>query len=157
MTDRLASNSETGGRRRGRGGRPPSGRQRLERAIELYQREFYRTRSVSRVSELAERLGANRPHLSRIVGQILGKPLGDALRERQLAYAAELLVETRLRIAEIANAAAFGTERTFFRAFKRIYGQTPAEYRTQKSNEMSVDDRCAKSNQMSVDDRRRSR
>lgn len=118
--------------------RSPLARQRLERAIELYLRDCFRARSVARVSELADRLGANRPHLSRLVSRTLGKSLGSALRERQLAYAARLLAETSLSVAEVSSAAAFGTERTFFRAFKNAFDETPAAYRA-KSNQLSVD------------------
>ena len=114
-------------------------RQQIERAIELYLRECYRNETVARVSELADRLGANRPYLSHLVASVLGKSLGDALQERQLSYAAHLLGTTALRMHEIAAKAAFGTERTFFRAFKRSYGETPGAYR-KKNNQMSVDD-----------------
>lgn len=104
-------------------------RHRIERAIELYLRHCYREHTVARVSELAHYLGANRTYLSRVAPRVLGVPLGDALRKRQLAFAERLLLETPLRVAEVAAAAAFGTERTFFRAFQKYYGTTPRAYR----------------------------
>lgn len=104
-------------------------RQWLDRAIERYLRERYRTRTGASVKELAEFLGRSRPHLSRVVPDIFGQTLRAYLRERQLAYAVRLLLETPLSIGEIALAAAFGTERTFFRAFKRAFRQSPAAFR----------------------------
>jgi len=113
---------------------PPSSprsteRHRVERAIELYLRQCFRTPTVARVSELAAALGANRTYLSRVVAGVLGEPLSRALRRRQLAYAEELLRTSDLPIAEVAITAAFGTTRTFFRAFFREYGMTPNSYR----------------------------
>jgi AraC-like DNA-binding protein len=103
--------------------------QRIERTIEMYLRECYRERTAARVSELAQLLGANRTYLSRVVPAVLGEPLGAALRTRQLAYAERLLRETTLTVGEIAASAAFGTERTFFRAFLGAYGTTPGAFR----------------------------
>ena len=104
-------------------------RHRIERAIELYLRRCYRERTPARVSELAVFLGANRTYLSRVVPAVIGEPLGTALRKRQLAYAANLLRATTLTVAEVAATAAFGTERTFFRAFLAAYGTTPGAFR----------------------------
>ena len=113
-------------------------RHRIERAIELYLRQCFRKPTVARVSELAEAAGTNRAHLSRVVTRALGEPPGRALRRRQLKYAEELLRTTDLPVADVASAAAFGTARTFFRAFLYEYGMTPGAYRL-KSNQMSVD------------------
>jgi AraC-like DNA-binding protein len=119
-----------------RAGRASSGkgtrhaeRHRIERAIELYLARCYRGRTVARVSELAIYLGVNRTHLSRVVSQVIGEPLGAALRRRQLTYAATLLRNASMTVSEVAAAAAFGTQRTFFRAFRRAFGMTPGVYR----------------------------
>ncbi|MGZ5444385.1 MAG: helix-turn-helix domain-containing protein [Thermoanaerobaculia bacterium] len=104
-------------------------RHRIERAIELYLRECFRKPTVARVSELAALFGANRTYLSRVVPRVLGEPLGRALRRRQLTYAERLLRETDLPIEDVASAAAFGTARTFFRAFSGAFGMTPGAWR----------------------------
>lgn len=118
-----------------RSGSPPRSaprateRHRIERAIEWYLLERFRTATVARVSELAAALGTNRTYLSRFARRVLGEPLGHVLRSRQLAYAEQLLRQSELPIAEVAAAAAFGTTRTFFRAFSRAFGMTPGSYR----------------------------
>jgi len=104
-------------------------RHRIERAIEIYLRDCFRKPTVARVSELAASMGTNRPALSRAARRALGEPLGRALRRRQLDHAERLLRETSLPIDDIAAASAFGTTRTFFRAFLRAFGMTPGEYR----------------------------
>jgi AraC-like DNA-binding protein len=104
---------------------------RLERAADLYLRECYERRSPARADEFARQLGLRRESLARLVSDVLGMPLRDFLRSRQLLYAEHLLVTTSLSIVQIAEAAAFGTHPAFYRAFKSVYRMTPGEYRRQ--------------------------
>ncbi|HVR40447.1 MAG TPA: helix-turn-helix domain-containing protein [Thermoanaerobaculia bacterium] len=104
-------------------------RQRLERAAEIYLRDCYRKRTAARASEFASFMGLTQPYLSRIVPEIMGMPVRDFLRARQLAYAAELLRSTPLPVHQIALASAFGTKSTFHRCFVLAFGKTPSAYR----------------------------
>src|SRR6266568_3092042 len=108
-------------------------RQRLERAADLYLHACYGTRSAARADEFAAYLRIARPHLSRLVPQLIGMHLRDFLRSRQLAYAKKLLRTTPLSIDEIALASAFGTPWTFYRWFRAAFGTTPARYRKQEA------------------------
>jgi len=100
-----------------------------ERLIEMYVIRCFRARTPARVSELADLLGNNRTAVSRLIRQLFGKPLGQILREKQFAYATFLLTTTPLEILKVARVTAFGDPSTFFRAFQREYGVTPAAYR----------------------------
>lgn len=102
-----------------------------------YLRDCFRTRSVARVSELAERLAANRATLSRNMTRALGRTLLAEMRARQLEEAARLLRMTDLTIAEIAKKSAFGDRSTFFRVFRQGVGMTPGEYRAGQQNATS--------------------
>ena len=104
-------------------------RRGYERIIRIYAEQCFRARRRASVSELAARLGENRPAVSRRVIQLFGKPLGELLRDLQFAYAIQLLTTTPLPVAEVGRAAAFGDATSFFRAFRKRYGMTPAEYR----------------------------
>ena len=104
---------------------------RLDGAVEFYLRACYDMRTAARADELAEFLRITRPYLSRYVAELAGMPLRDFLRRRQLVYAERLLRTTRLTVAQIALASAFGTEWTFHRCFKAAFGLTPAVYREQ--------------------------
>jgi len=104
-------------------------RQRLEAAAEFYLRTCYGSRTAARADEFAEYLCLARPHLSRIVPRIIGVAVSDFLRNKQLAYAQQLLRTTPLSVEQIALASAFGTGWTFHRCFKASFGVTPAEYR----------------------------
>jgi len=106
-------------------------RQRLERAAELYLHACYGTGTPARCDEFAAWLRVTRPHLSRIVPLLVGMPLHEYLRSRQLDYAKQLLRTTPLSVDQIAVAAAFGVPSTFYRRFRAAFGITPAQYRMQ--------------------------
>lgn len=109
-------------------------RRRYARIIDLYLAECYAKHSVARISELAERLGGNRQHVSRVVRRLFGQSLRSLLRERQFAHAVELLNNSILSAREIGESAAFGHNSTFIRAFKARFGVTPAEFRRKAPN-----------------------
>ena len=110
-------------------------RQRLDRAAEHYLRKCYRANSAARASEFAAELGMTAEYMSWLAARILGKPLRDYLREKQVAYAAWLLrtLPEEITVAEIALRAAFGTPRTFYRCFLEAYGTTPGAFRGLKN------------------------
>jgi len=117
-----------------RGGRGTAGhtaRRRLERAADLYLRECYERRTPARCDDFARQLGLTRKHLARLGSGVLGVSPRDYLRSRQLLYAEQLLRTTSLSTVQVAEAAAFGTHTTFYRAFKAAYGMTPGQYRLQ--------------------------
>ena len=104
-------------------------RRQLIDLVDSYLEECYRNRTAARVSELAQRIGLSRPHLSRVFLTELGKPLRQVMRERQIAKAQELLAVTPLSVGEIAVLAAFGTTPTMLKAFRDFAGITPTEFR----------------------------
>jgi AraC-like DNA-binding protein len=109
-------------------------RQRLSRAADHYLRQCYRTSSAARASEFAAELGMTPEYVSWLASRILGQPLRDYLRARQLAYAARLLqtLPREITVDEIAVRAGFGTPRTFYRCFLDAYGTTPGAFRQLK-------------------------
>jgi AraC-like DNA-binding protein len=101
----------------------------VEFIIDHYLRECFRARTVARISELAERLSANRATFSRTMARALGRTLLAEMRKRQLQHASRLLRVTNLPIAEIVSRSAFGDRSTFFRVFRAGFGMTPGAYR----------------------------
>jgi AraC family transcriptional regulator len=104
-------------------------RERLERAAELYLQSCYRARSAARVDEFADYLRRSRTHVSRIVPDVIGMPVRDYLRAKQLQHAQWLLRMTPASVEHIALSSAFGTSWTFYRCFKAAFGMTPTEFR----------------------------
>ena len=87
------------------------------------------TEDTPRVSELARLMGMSREALSRKFAEIGGVPLTEYMKERQLARAKALLATSQLTTQRIAYRSGFGTRRTFYRAFRRATGISPAHYR----------------------------
>jgi AraC-like DNA-binding protein len=106
-------------------------RHRLERTADLYLRDCYERKTAARSDEYARHLELTRQYLARRASDVLGMPLRDFLRVRQLRHAEHLLRTTSYSTVEIAAMSAFGTYPTFYRAFKAAYGMTPGAYRKQ--------------------------
>jgi AraC family transcriptional activator of pobA len=102
---------------------------RYSEIIDRYLSECYDRRQTARVNELAALLDASRPYLSRMIPQVLGKPLKQLLVERQMAQAHRLLTETNLSVADVALACGCGTVSTLYRRFVEVYDATPASVR----------------------------
>lgn len=59
--------------------------------------------------------------------------VGAYLKERRMALAAELLVNTDRSIYDIAQVCGYGSSASFIKAFRQHYKTTPVNFRTQKS------------------------
>lgn len=104
-------------------------RQRLDRVIAHYLDDCYANRSAARVSEFAAFLRRSPEYLTRTAVSIVGVPLREYLRTKQLEEAERLIVTTPLPMREIALHAGFGTTSTFYRCFRQAHGMTPGTFR----------------------------
>jgi AraC family transcriptional regulator len=107
-------------------------RKALQRAAEHYLDTCFGKKTAVRASELALELNVTPEYLSRIAREVIGEPIRQFLRKKQLAYAAHLLRSTSLTVDEIALEAGFGTHATFYRAFRKAFVTTPDAYRNVK-------------------------
>lgn len=80
------------------------------------------------VARIAEAHYVSRRHLYELFAPF-GETPGEHLRRLRLARAAELLRDSRLPIARVAETVGFGDATTFTRAFHREFGMLPSEYR----------------------------
>lgn len=85
--------------------------------------------SPPRVSELAELAGLSPTQLTKGFHRRYGMSAAEYLKRWQIARAEELMRQTTLSTTVIAYRCGFGTRRTFFRAYRRIKGKTPAAFR----------------------------
>lgn len=82
--------------------------------------------------ELARSTGFSLPHLRAVFRQVMGMPLHRYILGRRVANAAFALVNTQESVADIAVRFGFSCHDTFTRAFRRIAGVTPQEFRKQR-------------------------
>ncbi|MEA4832988.1 MAG: AraC family transcriptional regulator [Oscillospiraceae bacterium] len=68
-------------------------------------------------------------HFQRMFGMLCGYSLGDYIRMRRMALAAEELMQTDRKIIDIALRYCYDTPESFTRAFTRFHGITPKEAR----------------------------
>ena len=97
--------------------------------VDGYLERCFLHEETPRVSELANLLEVSRESLSRRFAEIAGISLADYIKERQLMHAKTLLLTSELTTQRIAYRSGFGTRRTFYRAFRRATGISPAVYR----------------------------
>jgi len=104
--------------------------------IERYVRLCCVLETPPRVAELAQIVGVSACTLGRQARRHYVE-LAKALKDAQLARAQWMLRLTDESMTRIAYACGFGTRRTFFRAFQRAVGITPAQYRESVRNAVS--------------------
>lgn len=85
------------------------------------------------LSDAARHVGVNHSHLSRLFTKNLGCSFLQYLHQLRSAYAQNLLVNTNLRISDIAFECGYASIRSFNRVFKEHSGLTPGEYRRRKT------------------------
>lgn len=71
-------------------------------------------------------------YFHKLFRNVTGTTVMDYIRKRRLTEAAIDLVETEEKITDIAFKYQFGSEESFSRAFKRMYGLSPRKYRNIK-------------------------
>ena len=82
------------------------------------------------VEEMAQAAGLSKAHFSREFRQVFGESPYVYLMTRRLERAAALLRNTDYSVAEICLEVGLQGVGSFTTSFKRMYGQTPSEYRS---------------------------
>ncbi|WP_028665674.1 helix-turn-helix transcriptional regulator [Runella zeae] len=87
--------------------------------------------------KLAQRLAVSPHHLSQVLNDRLGQSFFDLMAKCRVEEAQKLLTDgahMHLKIDEIAEQVGYNSTSAFHTAFKRITGQTPAQYRAKFLN-----------------------
>lgn len=98
----------------------------IQRGIDYIEQRLDEPIDLPSVSRAA---GISHAHFQRIFKVVTGETLKAYVRSRRLAGALELLSGTEMRILDVAIASGFESQESFARAFKRLFGLTPTEYR----------------------------
>lgn len=89
-----------------------------------------------RVSTLASYFGYNAKYITTLFKKASGKSLKEFILERKIEEAKALLSDSTRQVAQIGYDLGFSDNHNFARAFKKITGQTPSEYRNNFSDRM---------------------
>lgn len=84
-----------------------------------------------RLEDLAGRLGVSRNQASQIINEHFNRSFFDFINEYRVGAARQMLIEMEpgeATIAQIAFEAGFNTRASFYKAFRKFAGATPAEY-----------------------------
>ncbi|MGM0337344.1 helix-turn-helix domain-containing protein [Enterococcus sp. AZ007] len=95
----------------------------IDQCIENYNDEALTLRRLSR------KMGYSEFYTTRKFKEISGMPFRDYLRQRKLAFALKEVRDNEKSFLEIAFDYGFSSHEAFTRAFKRMYGVAPSEYR----------------------------
>lgn len=81
------------------------------------------------LARLAARLGAPVKQISRTINASTGANVSQYINKWRVEHAADLLINTDLKVIAVSQDAGFLTRSNFYREFKQHYGQSPASYR----------------------------
>ncbi|WP_343250098.1 AraC family transcriptional regulator [Diplocloster hominis] len=98
----------------------------LENAIEYIEKHLNENISLS---DVAKETGYSYYHMTRLFSSIIGESAGHYINRRRLYNASEKLVYSNQRIIDIALECGFESSEAFSRAFKSVFGSSPADYR----------------------------
>ncbi len=92
-----------------------------------------------KVSHIAEHFGYNEKYLSHLFSNIEGLPLKQYILQEKMELAKYMLSDTNDTINQIALSLCFSDSHNFMKAFKKIVGFTPTEYRNAYSKRLLYD------------------
>ena len=96
--------------------------------IVSYIQEHYQEPDMS-LSKLCQQFNLTETYVSRIIHEQQGESFSSYLQQVRFMHAARLLNDTDRSITDIAAATGYQSINSFGRAFKRVCGFSPAEYR----------------------------
>jgi AraC-like DNA-binding protein len=97
---------------------------RLRRLLQLIESD-----PLGKTQDWALAFNLSHSHLQHLFKQATGMALGQAISERRLQKAAQLLANTTMSIKEIAFAVGYEHTSSFTRAFEKRFEQAPRRYR----------------------------
>ncbi|MCU6712039.1 helix-turn-helix domain-containing protein [Paenibacillus sp. J5C_2022] len=78
---------------------------------------------------VADKFGYNANYLSKIMRQHLGMNFSEYMIKKRIEHSKQLLAESTLPIKEVAEQSGYSSSSVFIRAFSKIVGMPPGEYR----------------------------
>lgn len=101
---------------------------KLRSVIDYFEANLHRQIRMAEVTTLT---GLSHSRLDHLFKAEVGQSPTQYLQERRLKKACQLLETTSMKITQVGLAVGYGDHSHFFRNFKKRFGVTPSEYRTQ--------------------------
>ena len=107
--------------------------ERIQRGVDYIETRLDQDVALSDVAKVA---GISQWHFQRIFHALTGETLKTYIRSRRLTGSLERLLDTDLRVLDIAIMAGFESQEAFARAFKKAFGLTPQQYRSMRDKSL---------------------
>lgn len=95
-----------------------------------YIQQNYRTVTLS---SLAKTFHFSETYLSKLIRKNLNQSFTDVLRTLKMNHALEYLMNTQMKISEIADSVGYDSVDHFSRTFRKVYGAPPQEYKKKQT------------------------
>ena len=103
-------------------------RELFEKVSALMEKGMFTKKGLS-IADLATTLGTNTKYISSCINAGAGCSFLDYVNGYRIRFAQKKLLEDpQMRLSDVADAAGFASESAFYRNFKAVTGQTPAEW-----------------------------
>ena len=96
--------------------------------IMQYINENYCDNMLS-LKQISQALGLHENYISNLFSSQYGEPVSVVIEKRRMERACKLIKNTDMKISDIAEAVGYSSDVSFRRAFKKIRGMSPGEYR----------------------------
>jgi len=104
----------------------------LTESIAFYIDKNYKDCNLS-LTSIADAFNISEPYLSSIFKKNLGINFSTYMEDVRIRKAKELLVSTQFPVGDIAEKTGYNSSNSFCRAFKRVTGKSPSEFRRKES------------------------
>ena len=108
----------------------------LPRKILIYMQQNY-LQSIT-LCDISEHFGYSKYYISRFFKNYFKCGFNNYLNMLRVRHAEKLILETKMGITEICFDSGFENQRTFNRAFNRVFGITPSAYKKQLHYDIGV-------------------
>lgn len=105
-----------------------AGQQNSAEKIMQYVNDHF-CESILSVKQISVDLGLNPNYISQLFSNEYGENLSAVIERKRIERACELIKNTNMKIQVIAESVGYSTDVSFRRAFKRVTGMSPSEYR----------------------------
>ena len=107
----------------------------IQEAVNYMERNYQRELTVEEIADVCK---LNRSYFSKLFRESMGCPPQEFLIRLRLSKAAELMQTTKASIGDISAACGYPNQLHFSRAFKKRYGVSPREWRSQNKSRAVV-------------------